>query len=479
MKEKILGKVFISSPSDLEHERETIKRIVDSYSDDEIALKGILWETDLPTASGTSPQELINDHLLKDADLLIGLFSVKFGSPTQNALSGTVEEIEIFINSKKPVILYFILDKEQKKPAELTEKELSDLIKIQQFKEKYRTQGIYKEINIQEIPIKLNEDLKYNVGILKNSTTYNRIMENRGNIDSPKNPKQLAKNSLPVITPKSRTSPKKKSSYSGNWWADDSITRFINDHLIEKGIGEKYRGDLTFYENWQMIKDTSEFTETTTTNILNQAKAFAFNKKYGNFDYSKDLRNSFPGWSSKIKAKIDELFNEKAPSILGVGSNYGQELLDIFGNNFEGTFSVLDISKDALERGKKMYPKINFIENDMESPYPVNKKFNICLCLRTIQSRGAFRQNVIIQMDKVLENGGLMLISIPNGYVNNNQNKNNIVRGLYDHRNRIVLERRPQILADKVLNKLQDYGYKNTGIETIDTEILIWGIKRD
>lgn len=178
----------------------------------------------------------------------------------------------------------------------------------------------------------------------------------------------------------------------------------------------------------------------------------------------------------KIKTKIDELLKVKSPKILGVGSNYGQELIDIFGNNFELQCSVLDISKEAIERGRQQYPNMNFIECDMESSFPATDKFDICLCLRTIQSRGAFRQNVIIQMDKVLSKNGLMLISIPNGYIDENDN-NKIIRGLYDHRNKMVQDRRPQILANKVLNKLLDYGYTSTGIETLETEILIWGIK--
>ena len=275
----------------------------------------------------------------------------------------------------------------------------------------------------------------------------------------------------------SKNSSEKDKKYQGNWWADESITELINEFLVSKDIGTIYKGDLTFYENLQMIKDISKYTETTTTNILYQAKAYAFNKKYGNFNYEKDLRDEFPDWSKHIKAKIDELLKERSYKILGVGSNYGKELIDIFGNSFEDNCTVLDISKDSIERGKKQYPRMSFIECDMESTYPVTSKYNICLCLRTIQSRGAFRQNVIIQMDKALSKNGIMLISIPNGYVDE-RNGNSIIRGLYDHRNKIVQERRPQILANKVLNKLQDYGYINTGIMTLDTEILVWGVKK-
>lgn len=465
MKNKEVYEVFISSPSDLSQERVKIKEIVDDYkSSDNIELHAVLWEKDMPVTSGVKPQKLINKELLFGADLLIGLFGSRFGSPTEEYASGTVEEIEIFINSGRPVILYFITDKDTRNPSELTEQELNDLIKINQFKYKYQGQGIYKEIKTGDIPKQLFNDLHYNIGILKQNTTYNSSMKNQNN--------QMEKSEK--RDEKSKIESKK---YCGNWWADESITKLINEYLIDKEIGAIYKGDLTFYENLQMIKGISNFTEATTTNILHQAKAYAFNKKYGDFDYEKDLRDIFPHWSKKIKTKIDELLSERSPKVLGVGSNYGRELIEIFGNNFEGHCSVLDISKEALERGIKLYPHMKFIECDMESSYPVTDKFDICLCLRTVQSRGAFRQNVIIQMDKVLSKEGLMLISIPNGYIDE-KDKNNIIRGLYDHRNKIVQERRPQILANKVLNKLQDYGYASTGIETLDTEVLIWGIKK-
>ena len=459
MKEKCY-EVFISSPSDLAQERLKIKNIVENYNGDkEIALHAILWEQAMPTVSGKKPQELINQELLASADLLIGLFSLRFGSPTEEYASGTVEEIEIFINSGKPVILYFIKDKDSRNATDLTEEELNDLKKIKQFKAKYQSKGIYKDINIADLPTQLTNDLNYNLRILKQDKQYYSSMKD-----------QNSQGAIPKNTSE------KSKQYQGNWWADESITELINEFLTNKDIGNSYKGDLTFYENLQMIKDISKFTEVTTTNFLKQAKAYSFNKKYGNFNYEKDLREEFPNWSKNIKAKIDELLNEKSYKILGVGSNYGKELIEIFGQEFEENCTVLDISKDAIERGKKQYPHMNFIECDMESSYPVTSKYNICLCLRTIQSRGAFRQNVIIQMDKALSKDGIMLISIPNGYIDE-KNGNSIIRGLYDHRNKIVQERRPQILANKVLNKLQDYGYFNTGISTLDTEILIWGVK--
>ena len=379
-------KVFISSPSDFKSERQDIKKFVDGYKSDKYILCPVLWEEKLPTTSHITPQKLINEELLKSSDLLIGVFSSKFGSPTEEYASGTVEEIEIFISSGKPVILYFITDKDNRKPSELTIEELESLKKIQQFKDKYSSNSIYKEIELKSLKEQLENDLSFNIRKLDSQ---NDIIIDNTSISKQTN-----------IEPEESTA----NVYSGNWWADENITKMINDFIESKGLGAKYRGDLTFYENTQMIKDSGNFTESTNKTILEKAKAEAFNKKYGNFNYDEDLRDRFPNWSDNIRRKIRELLStENINSVLGVGSNYGKEINDIFTNEFNATYTVLDISKDAIERGKKIYTNIKFIESDMEVTYPIKEKFDICLCLRTIQSRGAFRQNVIIQMDKALK----------------------------------------------------------------------------
>ena len=69
---------------------------------------------------------------------------------------------------------------------------------------------------------------------------------------------------------------------------------------------------------------------------------------------------------------------------------------------------------------------------------------------------------------------GILIVSIPNGYKHNGK----VERGLYDHRSRLFLRTKPQELAAKIERKLIDYGFNNTGIETIDTEIIVWGKDR-
>ncbi|MDK7083166.1 DUF4062 domain-containing protein [Pseudoglutamicibacter cumminsii] len=56
---------------------------------------------------GGHPQEIINAQGVDGADIVVALFGSRLGSPTPDAVSGTVEEIERAVSSGKPVHLYF------------------------------------------------------------------------------------------------------------------------------------------------------------------------------------------------------------------------------------------------------------------------------------------------------------------------------------------------------------------------------------
>ena len=44
-----------------------------------------------------SPQDVINKQVLKDCDVLIGIFWARIGTPTKKHKSGTIEEIYEFL----------------------------------------------------------------------------------------------------------------------------------------------------------------------------------------------------------------------------------------------------------------------------------------------------------------------------------------------------------------------------------------------
>ena len=104
-------RILIASPGDVEKERNLASNIIYDWNcihseAHEIVLIPVRWETHSSPDVGRA-QDIINNQLVKNSDILIGIFWTRLGSPTGEYASGTVEEIEEFIKANKPVMIYF------------------------------------------------------------------------------------------------------------------------------------------------------------------------------------------------------------------------------------------------------------------------------------------------------------------------------------------------------------------------------------
>jgi hypothetical protein len=105
-------KILIASPNDLTSEKKVIPEVINSWNSlnseqFKVCLLPVMWETHSTPEMGSRPQEIINQQLVDTCDILIGVFWTRIGTHTGEAESGTVEEIEKFIDTGKPVMLYF------------------------------------------------------------------------------------------------------------------------------------------------------------------------------------------------------------------------------------------------------------------------------------------------------------------------------------------------------------------------------------
>src|SRR6266852_236273 len=105
-------RVLIASPSDLAEERRAATEAVNEWNAPHAAAESVVllpvkWETHATPQSGVRPQDAINRQLVRDCDILVGMFSTKIGTSTGVAESGTVEEIDQFVSVGKPALLYF------------------------------------------------------------------------------------------------------------------------------------------------------------------------------------------------------------------------------------------------------------------------------------------------------------------------------------------------------------------------------------
>ncbi|MEK4268956.1 MULTISPECIES: hypothetical protein [Bacillus] len=134
--------VFIASPSDVSSQRNEIENAIFEWNrrfaeEQNIVLLPNRWEKDVaPTYHPIEPQQIINEALVKNCDILIGVFWTKLGTPTTKAPSGSLEEIEIFIQQQKEVLIYFVDN-----PVPRDGIDYDELKRVDEFKKKYT--GLY------------------------------------------------------------------------------------------------------------------------------------------------------------------------------------------------------------------------------------------------------------------------------------------------------------------------------------------------
>jgi len=144
--------VLIASPSDVEPQRQIIREEIYTWNfTDSVSSKTVLlpvgWETHSAPEIGIEPQEQINQRLVDRCDLLVGVFWTRLGTPTSNASSGTVEEIERFLSAGKPVLLYF-----SQIPVMLGSIDASQFELVNAFRERVQTErlGMYDTFSSDE-----------------------------------------------------------------------------------------------------------------------------------------------------------------------------------------------------------------------------------------------------------------------------------------------------------------------------------------
>lgn len=105
-------RVMIASPSDIPDARDAVESAINDWNNANARNKQVVllpwrWETSSVPVLGGHPQSLINSQGVDESDIVFALFGSRLGSPTPDAVSGTVEEIERAVSDGKPVHLYF------------------------------------------------------------------------------------------------------------------------------------------------------------------------------------------------------------------------------------------------------------------------------------------------------------------------------------------------------------------------------------
>ncbi len=139
--------VAIASPSDLTEERHALRTAVFEWNAENsestgIVLQPAMWEIDVGPSYGEHPQATINRQIIDNCDLLIGCFWKTLGTQTENAASGTIEEIERVHVRGKPVSIYF-----STKPVDVATVDLKQLEALRSYKRECQAKARYFDFN--------------------------------------------------------------------------------------------------------------------------------------------------------------------------------------------------------------------------------------------------------------------------------------------------------------------------------------------
>ena len=151
MNTKQILRIVLSSPGDVKEEREIMEDVIKELNcgiadDRNLRLELSRWETDAhPGFHVEGPQGLIDPILkIEDCDILLGIFWKRFGTPTEDALSGTEHEIRMAIKcweqrERPQIMIYF--KEAQFIPQNRAELKQFDL--VLRFREKFPKEGLY------------------------------------------------------------------------------------------------------------------------------------------------------------------------------------------------------------------------------------------------------------------------------------------------------------------------------------------------
>ena len=189
--------IVVSCPSDMVGDRKKLQNAVEIVNEQNAHFRQMHfdikhWQKDVLFGVG-DPQLIINNSIIKDADMVIALFGSKLGAPTARATSGTIEEIEEMIKAGKQVFVCFS-EKDITITASDSEEKLRNILKVKEFQKNYK--GLYITYKTdEELEEKIVNQLRLFVGSIETEKeiyvcdipfTYQEIRGNRPGLETAK-----------------------------------------------------------------------------------------------------------------------------------------------------------------------------------------------------------------------------------------------------------------------------------------------------
>jgi len=155
MKQVSLIRIVVASPSDVQHERNTLSRVAEELNRTigrayDLRIEVNRWETDAhPGFHVNGPQALIDPILkIEESDVFVGIFWKRFGTPVIGAGSGTQHEFNKAYSAWKdhgaPHIMFYFNGQEH---APSSNEEKSQWEEVLAFQRNFPSEGLWWSYN--------------------------------------------------------------------------------------------------------------------------------------------------------------------------------------------------------------------------------------------------------------------------------------------------------------------------------------------
>ncbi|MCP3959732.1 MAG: methyltransferase domain-containing protein [bacterium] len=255
------------------------------------------------------------------------------------------------------------------------------------------------------------------------------------------------------------------------------ITEVVTEEIRKSGFiieGIPMDWDLT-------LEDVKEFCDAGAPeslrmrlgDILKNARAEAFDRKYENYTYEEDVRGLGLRWRNEIRDLLVSLdaaeYTRRRVIDVGIGNGLeAPRLLDSI-----RALTIVDIAERSLKRAARILPTARIVQSEAESLGDIESgSQDIYLSFRTYQSSLFDRGQAIREAHRVTRQGGIVLVSVSNGFLGRD---GAFVPGHVLPRSSIVDRNRPFELAEEIRRKLSLFRFEGVGVRTGSGEIFIYG----
>lgn len=257
------------------------------------------------------------------------------------------------------------------------------------------------------------------------------------------------------------------------------IHQIMGDYLVRQGFpldaDLPIDVDLTIDDIYEICNSASVSSAKTGKDVYEivlEARAEAFDKKYADRTYDDDGRGLGDYWKKSIRRILEEMgarnLDDRRIIVVGIGN--GLEGVDLYSNCMN--LIAIDIGKRSLEQAQSVLPNATMLRAPAENLEDIKSNSqDIYISLRTYQSTYFDRNAAIREAYRIVRQGGVVILSVANGFLE----QGSLIQGLLIPGTSVVDRNLGFHIANQIRSRMALLNFEEIGMCTSLDEIYIFG----